>query len=267
MKKKFLGLTAVLITASMCVSAAAGTINLSVDGNQKQFDSNLGEPYIDSNSRTMIPLRSAAYALGLSDQDVSWSDSLKAVEFKKTKSDGSSTIVTFIIGSKDYSIDNTNADGTKNNQQPEMDTAAVIKDGRTYAPIRYLAEAFGYTVNWDGSTSTISIDSKDNKTQTNGTEMSTDDAAAMLKEIFGDEDYNTGLSYVFGYEKTVSFNGVKYYVFTQYELKGETLEPTDIIFFKTDGAKVWDGTYDESTGKYTMNVYDESGNESHVVSD
>ena len=36
-----------------------------------------------------------------------------------------------------------------------MDTAAVIVNSRTYAPIRYLAEFFGYKVDWDGKTKTV----------------------------------------------------------------------------------------------------------------
>ena len=38
-----------------------------------------------------------------------------------------------------------------------MDTAAVIIDGRTYAPVRYLAEYFGYSVEWDGMSNTVVI--------------------------------------------------------------------------------------------------------------
>ena len=38
-----------------------------------------------------------------------------------------------------------------------MDTAAVIVNSRTFAPIRYLAEYFGYAVGWDGATRTVSI--------------------------------------------------------------------------------------------------------------
>ncbi|MCI1959715.1 MAG: copper amine oxidase N-terminal domain-containing protein [Clostridia bacterium] len=272
MKKKFLGVTAVLISAAISVSVAAGTINLSVDGNQAEFDTKLGEPFIDSNSRTMMPLRSAAYALGLSDDDVSWNDSLKAVTFTQPAS-GSFKKVTFIIGSKDYSINNFDSNGNENEENLKMDTSAVIKDGRTYAPIRYLAEAFGYDVNWDSSTSTINIKSKsNNNNETSNDEnpsFTTDDATDMLIEIFGSEDYDTGRKYVFGYEKTISFSREGYYVFTEYELDtdGETLLPHDIMFVKTDGTKVFDGTYDDDTGKYTMKVYDEMGNEKDVVSD
>lgn len=39
----------------------------------------------------------------------------------------------------------------------QMDTAAVIVSGRTCAPVRYLAEYFGYEVGWDASTNTVII--------------------------------------------------------------------------------------------------------------
>jgi hypothetical protein len=38
-----------------------------------------------------------------------------------------------------------------------MDTAAVIKNSRTYAPVRYLAEAAGYSVDWDSTAKTVVI--------------------------------------------------------------------------------------------------------------
>ena len=41
----------------------------------------------------------------------------------------------------------------------EMDTAAFIDEaeGRTYIPIRFLAEAIGYTVGWDEETQTVTL--------------------------------------------------------------------------------------------------------------
>ncbi|NLD47120.1 MAG: DUF4962 domain-containing protein, partial [Clostridiaceae bacterium] len=39
----------------------------------------------------------------------------------------------------------------------EMDTKAIVKDDRLFLPVRYLSEMFGYMVNWDSKTSTISL--------------------------------------------------------------------------------------------------------------
>ena len=38
-----------------------------------------------------------------------------------------------------------------------MDTAAGIVSSRTYAPIRYLAEYFGWSVGWDAEARTVLI--------------------------------------------------------------------------------------------------------------
>jgi hypothetical protein len=42
------------------------------------------------------------------------------------------------------------------NQVP-MDTAAVVKDGRTLLPVRAISEALGAKVGWDEQTNTVSI--------------------------------------------------------------------------------------------------------------
>jgi hypothetical protein len=36
-----------------------------------------------------------------------------------------------------------------------MDAAAVLKDGRVYVPLRYIAEALGASAEWDGATRTV----------------------------------------------------------------------------------------------------------------
>ena len=39
----------------------------------------------------------------------------------------------------------------------QMDTTPVIRDGRTYAPLRYMVQSFGYDVIWDKETSTVTV--------------------------------------------------------------------------------------------------------------
>ena len=98
-------------------------------------------PYIDENDRTMVPLRAVAEALGLA---VSWDGYRREAGF----TDGEKSL-TFPIGS----VDAVKEDGTF----IHMDTAAVINANRTYAPVRYLAEYFGYTVDWDAAAKTVII--------------------------------------------------------------------------------------------------------------
>ena len=64
-------------------------------------------------------------------------------------SDGTRTII--------FPIDSSTA-RTGDGEEVPMDTAAVIVNDRTYAPIRYLAQFFGYTVGWIGETLTVTID-------------------------------------------------------------------------------------------------------------
>ena len=100
------------------------------------------EPYIDTNNRTMTPFRVVGDALGLT---IAWDSATREASF----SNGAKTIW-FPIGS-------TTA-RTSEGQTVEMDTSAVIVNGRTYAPVRYLAEYFGYGVGWERLTRTVIIE-------------------------------------------------------------------------------------------------------------
>ena len=46
---------------------------------------------------------------------------------------------------------------TVNGQTQTMDQAPVIRDGRTYLPARYVAEAFGDNVSWDAASQTVTV--------------------------------------------------------------------------------------------------------------
>ncbi len=114
-------------------------ITVTVKGEAVQWTD--AKPFIDENSRTMVPLRAVADALGLT---VDWDGAKREAIF----SDGTKSI-TFPIGS---TVAHCEDGSTK-----EMDTAAVIVNDRTYAPVRYLAEYFGCTVDWDGTSKTVII--------------------------------------------------------------------------------------------------------------
>lgn len=96
-------------------------------------------PFI-SNGRTFIPVRYLADALGA---NTAWDPVNQEVTITK----GSTTMV-MDIGSSTISI---------NGVATQMDVAAVIEDGRTYLPVCYVAEAFGYSVYWDDATHTITL--------------------------------------------------------------------------------------------------------------
>ena len=99
------------------------------------------EPYIDENNRTMTPFRVVGEALGLT---IAWDSSTREASF----SNGTKTIY--------FPIESTTA-RTSAGTTITMDTSAVIVNGRTYAPVRYLAQYFGYSVGWDAPTRTVVI--------------------------------------------------------------------------------------------------------------
>lgn len=119
--------------------AAANSVSVTVNGNTVQWPD--AAPFIDAHNRTMVPLRPVADAIGL---EVDWNANTREASF----TDGSRTIFFYIGSSNAY---------TSEFHSIVMNTEAVIVNGRTYAPIRYLAEFFGYRVNWDGYTRTVII--------------------------------------------------------------------------------------------------------------
>lgn len=107
----------------------SGTVGVIVNNVPLFFDS---EPYIDENSRTIVPVRAIAEALGA---EVDWDQRAREVTIKNGTSK-----VTMTIGSNVAWIDG---------QKYVMDTVPVIKNDRTMVPVRYVSELLGATVDFD----------------------------------------------------------------------------------------------------------------------
>lgn len=137
MRKKICGALIAAFTIAFSSSAvfAAG---ISIDSLKVEYTVSDGAPYVDENGRTQVPLRRTMEEAGCT---VSWSDGTKTAIVEK---DG--VRVEVPVG-RNYI--------KRNGIRIENDTAAVIKDGRTYLPIRAVLEAFGFTVNWDSETGNV----------------------------------------------------------------------------------------------------------------
>lgn len=156
-------LAVVMLVACLCQTAfAASGITVTVDDKAVAWTD--AKPFIDANGRTLVPLRPVAEAMGLT---VNWDPSLRVAEFVRESAEteeyyGMTEIIQFPIDSKTAKTAVYYNEGTdkwlSSNDDVAMDTAAVIVNDRTYAPVRYLAEFFGYDVGWDGATSTVSIE-------------------------------------------------------------------------------------------------------------
>lgn len=93
------------------------------------------QPYIDENNRTMVPVRFVIEAL---DAEAEWDGANQAAIITK---DG----VRVVIVIDEETITVTEAGETRT---VTMDTTAVLIEGRTFIPVRFIAEALGCYVDW-----------------------------------------------------------------------------------------------------------------------
>ena len=112
-------------------------------GGQNQVENADVAPVI-LNDRTYVPVRYLALALGMSETGILWSPSDQTVTLNNNN-----ITVKLAVGSNLMYVNKL--------ARPPMDVTPMIKDGRTYLPARYVAEAFGCQVAWDGTTQTVII--------------------------------------------------------------------------------------------------------------
>jgi plastocyanin len=99
-------------------------------------------PFI-KDGRTLVPVRYLALSLGVTDANIKWD----AAQQKITLVKGLTTVV-LKIGDTTYQI---------NGKDTVMDVAPLIKEGRTYLPALYVANAFDYKVEWVPETRTVLV--------------------------------------------------------------------------------------------------------------
>lgn len=147
MKKKLLSIFVMLsmiFSMFIPISASASSVSVTIDGVPVAFNDSTGYPFVDSANRTQVPLRAAMEAYGCS---VEWdSYSRTAIVIKDEMK------VEVPIGTNYIYI---------NTFSKNIDTVAVIKNNRTYIPIRAVLEAFGAEVNWNQNTKRVEIVKRD----------------------------------------------------------------------------------------------------------
>jgi len=144
MRKILSGVLALALLLSLSVSAfGSGGVSVTIDDAAVPFTDASGCPFIDENSRTLVPLRAVMEAYGCT---VDWDAAARTV----TITDGETTVLVPVDQRCIYI----------NEQYKAIDTAAIIKTGRTYIPIRAVLEAFGAVVDWEAMTRTILVTSQ-----------------------------------------------------------------------------------------------------------
>jgi len=131
----------VKIEKNIVTTPTATGVSVAIQGTNVLFTEASGSPFIDASNRTQVPLRVTMESYGC---EVTWDNVSKIAIVSK---DGITVKVP--IGQNYILVDNANV---------EIDSAALIKDNRTYLPIRAVLEAFGATVTWDTATKTVVVE-------------------------------------------------------------------------------------------------------------
>lgn len=148
-------LTVIMILSAFCITSCAestklenNTTTLEMKLDNSTMTVNGTETYIDDsgtvpmivNGRTLIPVRAMIEAMGGS---VSWDSDTQ----------------TATLNHNDDEIRLTINSGTAylNNEEKTLDVSPVIINGRTMLPVRFIAESFGFEVNWNENERTITI--------------------------------------------------------------------------------------------------------------
>ena len=101
-------------------------------------------PYINEDNRTLVPVRFVSEALGAT---VDWQEGTQLVTISK-----GSTRIALRIGDNFAIINNSTSDS-----KVTFDTEAVLKDSRTFVPLRFVSETLNCSVDWDSTSRTVTI--------------------------------------------------------------------------------------------------------------
>ncbi len=146
--KKLVIMTLVCCILMSSVSAFAVAENIIIDGTAVTIPEGMGK-ICEKNDRTFVPVRFVMEYLGC------------YVEY--TEYQQGATITNPATGLSYNMVANSNEIfelSSLSGKAIIMDTKVFINndEGRMYVPIRFLAEAMGYTVSWDEETATVTLD-------------------------------------------------------------------------------------------------------------
>jgi len=138
-------ITSVLAIGITTYSVAADNIIPKVVLNNIEIQFPDAKPYINEDSRTMVPLRFVSEALGC---ELEWIESSETVVIKK-----SGSVISLRIGENYSSV----IDKDNNTVRKELDTKAELKNERTMVPLRFISETLGAKIGWDEAKNTVII--------------------------------------------------------------------------------------------------------------
>ena len=130
------------------MSVFAANTEILINGEKATIQEGMGS-IVEKDWRTFVPVR---FALEYFGYQVSWVEKDRMVF--GVNEDGSMFVMQ--VGSNFLFF----KDKDNNEKKVEMDVAPFLnnQEGRTYIPLRFLADVLGYQVGYDEATSTVTLD-------------------------------------------------------------------------------------------------------------
>ena len=137
LKKTLITTLGAFALLSTSITTYANDINVSIDDTAINWQ---GQRPVIEDGRTLVPIRDVFEGLGF---DVAWDGTTQTVTL-----DRSTHTVLLTVGQSTF---------TANGTAHELDVPAQIINGSTLLPLRAVVESIGYTIDWDGATSTVLV--------------------------------------------------------------------------------------------------------------
>lgn len=135
-----------VVLSSMAVFADGATIL--INGEPAVISEGMGS-VVEKQDRTFVPVR---FVLEYFGYEVIWNDVDQAVFGRNIAGD----IFAMQIGSPILIF--KGVDGSSKMINMDVTPFLNYEEGRTYIPLRFLAEVLEYEVGWDGATNTVTLD-------------------------------------------------------------------------------------------------------------
>jgi len=179
------------------------------EGIKKEIDTSI----FINNGRTMVPVRFIGENFGF---EVTWKDGEVILENDKNE-------IRLYIGKNEIFVNGNNI---------KIDSSPILKDGRTFLPIRYISEALNLIVNWNEQKKEVTIEGYIN-----------DDIKKMIVGLNSENDY---------LRKSILFSSKKIYFLNSLS-KDEILNLENQFLLR--GIKI-SLNYNENNIKYNSPVID-----------
>ncbi|NPV44285.1 MAG: copper amine oxidase N-terminal domain-containing protein [Firmicutes bacterium] len=130
-------------SSSVSISLSIGDPFMIINGNKLEIDPGRGTMPLIMGSRTILPIRAVVEAL---EGSIRWNENERKITINRQN-----TAIEMWVGKKEMLV---------NGEEIRNDVPPVIIEGRTYVPVRFVAENLNCDVNWDEATRTVIITTK-----------------------------------------------------------------------------------------------------------